>query len=548
MNSKLLFFASIVTLLSFNAFSQIEWINSTGGDEWDCAYQIAIDETGNSYVIGHFNSTVDLDPGPIDNTVSTEGQRDILVQKFDPFGNLIWAKTIGSNDSEEAKSIVIGNSGNIYITGDFQATLDFDPGIGISDLTPQGITDVFVWKIDSAGNHIWAKSFTGGSSYNGGSIAADSDENIYVTGYFFDSTDFDPGPANFYLASNGSGDIFIEKMDSSGNFIWAKAIGSTYYDQGYGIEVDEANNVYVSGRFRGTVDFDPSALGIYNLIAPSSQDAFTVKLNEDGDFIWAESSAAGISDVLHSIVTDGSGNLYSCGSFDPGSFPDIPDMYIEKRDTSGTILWSLFFGAGAYDQCVSLAIDDQDNIYITGSYGETVDFESGPESTLLTSTASNDIFVLKIDPFGNMHWAKTTASNTSVNIGQSIVIGPDGSIFLTGQYRGTTNFDFGGNNHALTSMGDADIFVLKMSAQSGLAENEEPQNVLIYPNPATETLNILTTEVLTEISIFDIHGKMVLTFSRNLAYIDISGLESGIYFVQTSSENGTIVQQKLVVN
>ena len=200
-----------------------------------------------------------------------------------------WAKAFGSSNFDKGNSITVDASGNVYTTGLFSGTVDFDPGAGLFNLTSAGGgTDVFIQKLDASGNFIWAKTFGGTSTDHGNSITVDVFGNVYTAGFFSDTVDFDPGAGLFNLASAGNHDIFIQKLDASGNFIWAKAFGSTSTDFGLSITVDASGNVYATGYFKGTVDFDPGAGTFYLNSAGGSGDFFIQKLDASGNFIWAK--------------------------------------------------------------------------------------------------------------------------------------------------------------------------------------------------------------------------------------------------------------------
>jgi len=138
---------------------------------------------------------------------------------------LDWAKSMGGTNLEESVSIAVDDSGNIYTTGYFQGTTDFDPGLGTFNLTSAGVQDIFISKLDASGNFVWAKSIGEISTDIGYSIAIDVSGNVYTAGYFYGTADFDPGAGTFNLTSAGGQDIFISKLDASGNFVWAKSMG-----------------------------------------------------------------------------------------------------------------------------------------------------------------------------------------------------------------------------------------------------------------------------------------------------------------------------------
>jgi uncharacterized protein (DUF2249 family) len=239
--------------------------------------------------------------------------------------NFQWAKRIGGTQGargiSEATSIVTDPSGNVYTTGHFRNTVDFDPGPGNYYLTGNG---KFISKLDSSGGFVWAKAiqcipFWGTKSI---SITLDEFGNIYVIGDFWGTVDFDPGPSNFTLSTNFPM-CFLVKLDSSGSFIWAKKMGKSDHESetDYAVKTDAAGNIYISGAFRDTADFDPGP-GIYNLYggwANYSHDLatyriFISKLDSSGNFLWAkapqemQANLMGISGA--GLFVDASGNIF----------------------------------------------------------------------------------------------------------------------------------------------------------------------------------------------------------------------------------------------
>ena len=138
---------------------------------------------------------------------------------------------------DEGTSIAVDATGNVFTTGYFFSTSDFDPGTGTFNLTSLGLDDIFVSKLDALGNFVWTKQWGGTSAENSYSIAVDASGNVLTTGSFQSSTvDFDPGPGTFNLTSTGNRDIFVSKLDASGNFVWATSMG------GGGTSVDGSGN------------------------------------------------------------------------------------------------------------------------------------------------------------------------------------------------------------------------------------------------------------------------------------------------------------------
>jgi len=449
------------------------WAKRMGATSYDRGFAIAVDSSGNVYTTGFFGDTVDFDPGAGTANLTSAGDSDIFISKLGNGGNLLWAKSMGGLNAEYGLGIAVDSSGNVYTTGAFRGTADFDPGAGIYNMTNAGLEDIFVSKLDGSGNFVWAKSMGGGDDELAYSIAVDSSGNVYTTGYFGGTIDFDPnvgGTAE--LTSVGVGDIFISKLDGSGSFVWAKSMGGTNYDQGYSIAVASSGNIYTTGFFYGTADFDPGA-GTTNLTSMGLEDIFVSKLDGSGDFVWAKSIGGTSSDIGIDIAVDSSGSVYTTGvfkntaDFDPGAGTSnltsmgLEDIFVSKLDGSGNFAWAKRMGGTMYDRGRGIALDSRDNVYTTGFFEGTADFDPGAGTTNLTSAGLEDIFVSKSDGSGNFVWAKSMGG-TSYDIGRSIALDSSSNVYTTGSFVGTADFDPGAGTANLTSAGLEDIFVSKI--------------------------------------------------------------------------------------
>ena len=282
--------------------------------------------------------------------------------------------------------------------------------------------NTFICKLDASGKFLWAKHFRGDGSASGSSIAVDANGNVYTTGLFFGTADFDPGSEIYNLISNGyyTADVFVSKLDASGNFLWAKRMGGTADyagDNGTSIAVDVNGNVYTAGYFFGTADFDPGS-GTYNLTSLGEYDGFVFKLDASGNFLWAKQFGQSLSDMGTCVAVDANGNVYTTGyfsgspDFDPGpgtySMPaaGYSDVFVSKLDASGNFLWAKQLGGMNDDVGYAIAVDINGNVFTTGRFHGTADFDPGPSTYNLTPDDSYDIFVSKLDNSGNFLWAK----------------------------------------------------------------------------------------------------------------------------------------------
>ena len=161
--------------------------------------------------------------------------------------NFVWAKQMGGVSVDRAWGAAVDGSGNVYTTGGFNGTADFDPGSGAFNLTAAGRDDIFVSKLDSAGNFVWVKQMGGVGFDFVENVALDSSGNVHTTGGFNGTADFDPGSGAFNLTSAGSLDIFVSKLDSAGSFVWAKQMGGSRVDIAEGVALDGSGNVHTTG-------------------------------------------------------------------------------------------------------------------------------------------------------------------------------------------------------------------------------------------------------------------------------------------------------------
>jgi hypothetical protein len=493
------------------AFSQeaaFDWACSYGSSDLDRVKDIAVDADGNSYVIGGYFFTIDFDPGPEEFWLTPDGSTDIFIQKLDSEGNFIWCKNISSVNTEFANVIYTDNTGNIYITGYFFGTVDFDPGAGVSEISSTGSGDCFILKLDLDGNFIWVKSFGDGLTDSGNAIATDEEGNIYCGGTYQGTVDFDPGVGIFDITSAGEEDVFIQKLDSDGNFIWAKSIGGEDEEGVESICIDADNNIFIGGNFEGTSDFNPDA-GIVSFTALGFFDDYIVKLYADGTFNWALTIGGVAGDELIELAIDNDGNLYSTGYFnsnidvDPGIgvlefSPNGTDFFIQKLDTDGNLLWAKQTGGLDQDWVFGMDLDESNNIYATGSFRSTTDFDPGDGVFNITSEGWGDCFIQKLNEDGEFIWAKSFGGLGPDQV-SAVALHPTGDIYLTGEYENTVDFNPGAAEFYLESEGSRDIFVLKLNACSPDAVTDEITSCISYTwsngvtyfednNSATQTL------------------------------------------------------------
>ncbi len=489
----------LITVYSIKAQNPtFEWVKSNvdypGYGGKSSAGTFARDASGNIYILGSFKGIVDFNPSPsAAHWVSSVNYTyTAYIQKLDINGNFVWVKTIFFENGGLGH-LEIDDSGNLLIMGNFKDSVDIDPDTTVYKLVSKGEYDIFILKLSSAGNFIWAKSFGGIKDVVVRDMCIDNHGNVYSHGYYKDTVDFDPGPgiciygAGYSLYNDPLKNAFIQKLDKNGNFIWAKAFlnGETGgCSDGISIDLDSYGNVYCAGYFSGTgIDFDPGA----GLSTPPSNamGEYIVKLDSLGSFIWVKYTSHVISWGFadpNMIELDKFNNIYTTGTFkghvdfDPG--PDTLLLagyasgdswaFIKKLDENGNLLWAKSYGRNNWNQPNSITTDTFGNVFSTGIFVDSTDLDPGPD-TLVFYTKSIDwssqgAYLQKLNSNGDLLWAGILQGNDGRSRGFDITTDYAGNVYATGDYEDTVDFNPGQGVHNQTSPNSrTNSYILKLS-------------------------------------------------------------------------------------
>lgn len=559
-----------------------DWAYAIGDTGADDGTDLTTDAAGNVYITGRFEGTVDFDPGtgtyPLTAPVTTLGERDIFICKYTSAGAFVWAKQISArtvNTYEYRPVIALDGSGNVIISGLFQGTQDFNPGTGTFMMTAGSVGNLFLEKLDNNGNFIWAKCVNGNSWQMPSDLQADASGNIYLGGYLQGTADFDmdAGVHNLTAASTSTPAGFIAKYDASGALSWANQIGGSTsggtFDVVNALALDPSGNVYVTGSFDGTEDLDPGAATLM-MTAGGAFQAFVMKLTNAGNLVWVKQTQGGSSSEIrgNSIAVDANGNTYYTGDYygtvdlDPGaglhtitSSGTNTQIFVSKLDNAGNFAWGgMQGGDGTLDFGSAITLDNNGNVYCTGFFSKTVDFDMSSAVHSVTSTMPGftETYINKMDANGNFVWVKVLENGNIY--GTALAVDPDGDIYVTGQLNDYWNVDFDPDTaavHYITAAGQTDAYLLKLkSATAGVDEKAANAVFAMYPNPSAELVNIYKPmNGQATMRLFSLTGELLLshTMNGNTDQIDVSGLSNGIYFLQLQDEKGNISSQKLQV-
>ncbi len=483
--------------LSLNAYSpDWQWALSAGGSGWDEANSVAVDSAGNIYLAGSFQYTAHF--GSL--SVTATGAEDIFVAKADSSGNWLWVKKAGGYGSDSANSLIIDGAGNIYITGYFTG----GAGFGRHYLVSSGEKDIFIAKLAPNGEWLWSRSAGGPANDSAYSLALDSGGNVYLTGKFYETANF----GNIELSSHGSADLFLAKLSSQGDWLWAVRAGGEDYAEGVSIALDGNDDLLLTGVFSGTAHF-----GGLSLTAGGWQDIFIAKYSAGGSWLWAERAGGELEDTPHSLTTCSDNHVYLTGEFrDSADFGDnelnsgspyLPNIFVAKLNSGGAWLWAEQGWSSASAVARSLAPDNSGNLLLTGYYWNDLQFGD-------INLNGSGGFTASLDPEGNWLWAIPAGDNDNV-FSYSTAAGEGGNIVLTGIFSGYALFE----PYVLTGSGLTDIFLAKFDITT-TADDESllPEHIYSfnYPNPFNPRTTIVFTLSApgeTRLDIYNVRGQRI---------------------------------------
>jgi len=356
-----------------------QWAVSVGG-ECSEVTDLSLDSNGNVYVIGTFFNTATF--GNI--SLIGQGFEDIFVAELNTSGVWQWMENAGGPKSDSGDGITVNDAGDIYVTGSFESTAIFDT---ITLLAQGYYSDIFIAKLNTAGEWQWVKSAGGEIEYDKGtSIAVDGNGYVYVTGYF-------EGPATFgnvTLSGYGEHDIFISKLSTDGIWQWTTSAGGSEYDIPKSIITDENGYIYLTGSCSFTTYFGTITL--------TDCYVFIAKLTMNGVWQWVK-GGAGFFIGAKDIALDLEGNIQVVGDYQvQARFGSVTlyslsywDVFVLKFSPSGVCIGATNAGGKSDDRGSGIAIDTQGNIYIVGCFDGTATFGR----SVISSHGYFDIYVAK---------------------------------------------------------------------------------------------------------------------------------------------------------
>lgn len=533
-------FCLFVVYVANSQVPALAWAKAFGGSGGDGGKSIAVDSYGYVYTVGYFVNTSDFDPGSAALSFTSAGGKDIFVTKLDANGNLVWARQIGGTGDEEATGVAIDSKGNVYVCGNFENTLDFDPNTGVNLLTSAGLSDVFVFKLGSNGTLTWAKTMGG----NGADECNDIDlydDYPYITGQFNGISDFDPDAGTFNMTSYLS-DAFVVRLNPLGGLLWARQLGGSGNDVGLSLAVSKVGDVYTTGYFSATADFDPGTTTA-TLSPAGNDDVFISKLDGAGSYVWAKNVGGTGADRGYRIAINSSDHVFLTGffngtaDFDPGittsnfTSAGTGDVFTLHLNSSGGFVWAKQMGGVNDNVGHGIVADNASNVYQVGVFQASCDFDPGTPVFTLTASGPNDVFLTKLDVNGDLVWAGQVGGQ-GPDLGESIAVDAAGAVYATGVFFGTADFDPGAATNSLVSAGVADVFVMKFAGVSaGLRQTGNSAIKLrAFPNPCNDFITVETADE-GNLKLYNSIGELILSkdVQAGKTTIDLREHARGVY-------------------
>ncbi len=588
-------------LLKYDASGNLLWVKNTGGAYNAKVFDMAVDPSGNSYITGYFDTpTIAFDAITLTNT--DPHTQDIYIVKYDPSGNVIWAKNQGGTLSDEAFSIVIDAAGNSFISGCTNALLG--PVIG----TPYACKG-FVSKYDPSGNPLWTKVTGGTGDSYADDVTIDQNGNILASGEFLGITGW--GPYTLTNAAPTGSDIFIAKFDSTGNELWATSSGGTAYDAGSAITTDNNNNIIIGGYFESpTISF-----GATNLTYTGST-LFVAKMDNVRSVVWPGDADYNFTVSNNDLLPIGlyygqtgairtvTGNAWQADTCSDWGMLETNGVDIKNADCNGdglidandTLAVNINFtsvhsimshpininstrsplpdlhfvtSSSAYPAGSTIDVEvwaGTSSVPVTDLYGlafdinyETSFVQSGTESisypvNWLGTTGTNAISIAKVDPLAaTAYGAETRTDHTNASGFGKI---SDFKFQLKNAIPANSVMHFSVSGYKSNDATGTGVFFntqpdsILINSTAGINELTNSAGISVFPNPATGIFNLVVSAPTknTIVEVYNSTGILVYrkTITNELNSIDLTAQPNGLYFVKVMTDSKIIASQKMI--
>ena len=409
---------------------------------------LAVDSLGEIAIAGYLQGSVDMGTG----SLTSAGGNDIFVAKYTAGGVPLWSRRVGSSLDDRAQGVAVDGSGNVFVIGSFQGTVDFGGGAVTSQPTS---VNSFLVKYSPSGIHLWSKRLSSTGMDEGLALAVDGQGNVTAAGVLYQTSNY----GGTSLTTAGGADVWVARFSPAGAHLWSRRGGGTGEDWVYGVAVDGAGNASITGYSTAAADFGGGLVG-----GAGAKDVIVAQYSSTGGHVWSRRVGGSGDEVGRNVAVDGSGNVLVTGNFASASVnfgsgalsnAGGADIFLTKYSAQGASLWSRRFGSSMSlsEAAYGVGTDSAGNVMITGTVAAPIDFGGG----VLNGDNYYDIYVVKFDAAGAHTWSRRTGAGE----GRSVKGDGAGNVIATGTFSGTSTVNFGGAN--LESPGATDSFLVKFA-------------------------------------------------------------------------------------
>ena len=490
---KPLLFLLLLSIIPLSGFSQ-QWGTCTISQFTNEANDVEINNNQESYTAGYITGETAFNPSTL--IPFAQGNGDIYVAKYSSAGSLIWEKTFGGSYSDRAIDLAIGADQNILVTGQFFGTVSFG---SITLTSSANSKDIFIVKLDPAGNVLWARKEGGNLAENAYGITVDHQNNVILTGQFQGSATI--GTTNFTSAidpntNQPSFDFFISKYDSNGNPLWSLNGSAEYEDRGLAVAVDNQNNIFFTGQFSKTLTFASNTyanLG-YNI-------GFLCKLNPAGQLQFFNQMKAGMtnpydlelnSDDEVVVTGDFLGNMNYYDATGTHAIQNSFDkhIFILKTANNGNYQWNYTLGSENDISARSVSMDPHKDIFVTGYFKCDLSQIQDTAEATFNSVGFKDAYLLKINNSGQHEYIKHFGGKMD-DEGHGVAIRQNDKPHICGSFTKDLNFAHNSNSPINNFFADHSLIAHPYETTHSYLQGDSTRNSFLvdYVNQDYQTLN-----------------------------------------------------------
>ncbi|HTA45935.1 MAG TPA: SBBP repeat-containing protein, partial [Bryobacteraceae bacterium] len=449
----------------------LSYASYLGGNSDDVAYAVAMDGAGNSYTAGYtLSANFPATAGAYKST-APGGSSDVFVAKYTSAGALVFSTYLGGGGADVAYGIAVDSAG-VYVTGS-TTSADFPTSAGVWQTSLKGSPNAFVASLNAAGSALLYSTYLGGTGTEiAFGIAVDGSHEATVTGTT-SSANY-PTTTGAWQTSFGGGntDVFLTRLNAAGTaLVYSTLIGGSGDETGSGIAVDSLGNSYIAG-YTGSANF-PVTAGAAQPTSAGDYDAFATAVNTAGTApIYSTFLGGTLEDYGYGIAVDANQNAYITGVSASTNYPVTPgviqqtegggyDAVVTKLTAAGAIAWSTYIGGSGDDFGRAIAVDSHGNSYITGDTSST-NFPLTPDATQTTNSADFTTFVTQLNSTGTALGYSTYLGGSGFETGSGIALDSTAAAWVVG-YTVSPDFPITSATAAQTALGGgSDAFLAKV--------------------------------------------------------------------------------------